>query len=301
MAGVCVGNTPPGSGGAGAGGAGGGSPTGGAGGISPGGAGGVPSTGGLGGTGGSGPGTCNRVDLWIAFDISGSMSNAFDTGTRIDFARAGVDGFVASATRAAAGLVVFPKSGKGAPTSCCVDADCGQFGPCTFLVPGTGCLIPGQCATASGCVDASYDAVDIPLTPLPDTGQVFSNFLATLTPSGGSTLAPALERMAQRAAASETANPSDKTAIVLMTDGTPGGCASRNTEADVATVAGAALAGSPSIKTYVITLGVDPTPMQQVATAGGTTLFPTPTTGAFTAAADAVKTALQQIAADVCK
>jgi hypothetical protein len=270
--------------------------------TSSGGVGGVPSTGGVVGSGGSGPGTCNRVDLWVAFDISGSMNDAYDTGTRLDLAKGGIDGFTATATRAAAGLVVFPKAGTGGPTSCCVDADCGAFGPCTLLVPGFPCTtIPGTCASGSGCVASAYDSVDVPLTPLPDAAHVFTNFLATVTASGGSTLAPALERMAQRAAASATTNPSNKTVMVLMTDGTPGGCASRNTEADVAAIATTARTGSPSIKTYVISLGVDPTPLEQIATAGGTTLFPTPMTGPFTAGTTAVTTALHQIVTQECQ
>lgn len=227
------------------------------------------------------------------------MNDAFDTGTKFDMAIGGLDGFVATATKAAAGLIRFPKAATTGPTSCCADADCGASGPCTLLVPG--CLVPGTCASSSGCTASSYDAVDIPLTPLPDSAHVFTNFLATIAPSGGSTLAPALEGLTQHAVASAKSNPGNRTAMVLMTDGSPGGCASKNTVADVAAVAGAALAGTPSIKTYVITIGVDPAPMEPVATAGGTTLFPTPTTGGLAVATDAVKTALQQIVSQACQ
>jgi hypothetical protein len=230
------------------------------------------------------------------------MGNAFDTGTRWEVFRSGVQGFATTATRTAAGIVMFPKAGTGAPASCCVDADCGAFGPCTFLIPGFTCpTLPGTCAGAAGCQASSYDAVDVPLTPLPDASNVFATFLASVAPAGGSPLAPALERMRLRAIASANANPSNRTAMVLVTDGAPGGCTPGNTIPDVANVAAAALAGSPSIKTYVVTIGIDPTTMDPVAAAGGTTIFGTPTTATLGPATDYVRNSLLQIAADACK
>jgi len=310
--GNCVGSSSAGTGGAGgvtsSGGAGGviangGVPNGGAGGVPNGGTGGVPNggAGGVLGTGGAGP-TCNRADLWIALDQSGSTANGFDVGSRWEVIRGGVQGFATTTTRAAAGIVVFPKAGAGVPASCCVDADCGAFGPCTFLVPGFFCpSLPGTCSGASGCQPSSYDAVDVPLTPLPDTSNVFAIFLASVSPAGGSPLAPALERMRIRAMASATANPSNRTAMVLVTDGAPGGCSPGNTIPDVANVAAAALAGSPSIKTYVVTVGVDPSTMAPVATAGGTAIFGTPTTATLAEATNYVRDSLLQVSVDACK
>ena len=98
--------------------------------------------------------------------------------------------------------------------------------------------------------------------------------------------------MRVRAVASANANPSNATAMVLVTDGAPGVCTTGNTVPDIANVAATALAGSPSIKTYVVTVGIDPATMASVATAGGTTIFGTPTAATLPAAIDYVKTSL---------
>ena len=313
--GVCETNTPGAGGSSGSAGvafgggtsSGGSSPSGGTaggGGIASGGSpssGGTPPTGGSNGTGGSGLG-CNRVDLWLAVDKSGSMGNAFDTGNEWQVLTGGLDAFVKAALprRAAAGAVVFPKSNSSAPTSCCTDTDCGSFGPCVLLVPGGCTLYPGICSGSGGCNLTDYDGVDVPMTALPDAGNLFSTFLSSVTPQGGSYLAPALDRMRQRAASWATANSSDRTAIVLVTDGAPSGCTA-NTVNDVAAVAAAALSGSPSIKTYVVTIAIDPSTMAPVATAGGTTVFGTPTTGTVAAAANAVTSALVNIVNHACR
>jgi hypothetical protein len=286
-----------GAGGVANGGAGGVS-NGGAGGVANGGAGGV-SSGGTAGSGGAPP-LCNRSDLWIALDKSGSMGDAFASGTKWDAARDGVRGFATTATRTAAGVVTFPKVPTGVPASCCSDADCGAYGPCTIILPCAILPLGNTCAAANGCQPSSYDQADLPLTPLPDQSNAFATFLGSVTPSGGSSLAPALERMRTRAVASAIANPSNGTAIVLLTDGAPSGCTA-NTIPDVANIAAAARAGSPSIKTYVITVGIDPATMEPVATAGGTTIFGTSTTATLAEAADYIRASLTQIAAAACR
>jgi hypothetical protein len=242
--------------------------------------------GGLLGTGGAGP-LCNRADLWIALDQSGSMGDVFDTGTRWEAFRGGVLGFATTTTRAAAGIVMFPKTAAGAPTTCCTDADCGTFGPCQVILSCS--FGPGfnMCASSSGCTTAAYDQVDVPLTALPDQSNVFATFLASVAPSGGSSIAPALERMRTRAIVSANANPANRTAMVLVTDGNPTGCTA-NTVPDIANIATAARTGSPSIKTYVITIGIDPATMDPVAAAGGTVIY-------------GVRDSLYEIVADACK
>jgi hypothetical protein len=228
------------------------------------------------------------------------MADAFDTGTRWDVFRAGVQGFATTATGAAAGIVMFPKTLTTGPTTCCTDADCGTFGPCVITLSCSFGVSLNQCAGSSGCSPSSYDQVDVPLTPLPDTTNVFATFLASVAPGGTSSIAPAFERMRTRAVASAAANPSNKTAMVLVTDGGPTGCTA-NTVPDIANIATAARSGSPSIKTYVVTIGIDPTTMDSVATAGGTTIFGIPTTATLDVAIAYVTTSLGQIAVDACR
>jgi len=241
------------------------------------------------------------VDLWIALDQSGSMGDAFDTGTRWEAFRGGVLAFATTTTRAAAGIVMFPKTAAGAPTTCCTDADCGAFGPCQIIL-ACSFGVPGfnMCASSSGCTTAAYDQVDVPLTALPDQSNVFATFLASVAPVGGSSIAPALERMRTRAIASANANPSNKTAMVLVTDGNPSGCTA-NTVPDIANIATAARSGSPSIKTYVITIGPEAATMAPVATAGGTAIFGTPTTATLVEATNYVRDSLYQVVADACQ
>jgi hypothetical protein len=287
-----------GAGGVTANGGAGGVSNGGAGGVGPnGGAGGVAPTGGVAGTGGA-PTTCNRVDMWIVLDTSGSMTDTFGTGSKWDIVRGGLQTFVATATRAAAGVVTFPKSPGGGAT-CCANTDCANGLPCIGAIPlpPLTCL-PGTCGDT--CAVSSYDPVDVPLTPLPDASNVFATFLGSVVPAGGTPTRPALQRMATRALSSANSNPANRTVMVLITDGAPSGCTA-NTVADLAAIAANALAGSPSIPTYVVSVALVDASLEPVATAGGGTLVSTPLTGTVQEGTDAVDSALRQVVADACK
>lgn len=257
-------------------------------------------TGGAVGTGGTGSGgSCgSRLDMWLVVDQSGSTNTAYDVGTTWDYEKSGIQTFVSSKTAIGVGMVFAPTPVTN--TGCCVNTDC-LSGACTAPTIFNGvCLLPGTCAgTLTYCDVPSYVPPAVPLTLLPDTGGVIAAAFGTRTSGGGSPDAAALEGARQNAVASAAGNPSGRTVLVLMADGDPTGCAD-NTWPPVATVAANALGGTPSIRTYVVTLGYDPATVQGVATAGGTTAIGIPPGLTLAGAASAVTAALTQIASDAC-
>jgi von Willebrand factor type A domain len=104
------------------------------------------------------------------------------------------------------------------------------------------------------------------------------NAIEATQPAGGTPTLPALQGAVAYAQQVAAAHPLDKTVVVLATDGDPGfgingqfeaGCAN-NDIPHVTVVAQAALAGKPSIPTYVIGVGPDLQNLDAIASAGGT-------------------------------
>mgnify|MGYP001396374495 CR=1 FL=1 len=150
-----------------------------------------------------------------------------------------------------------------------------------------------------------YDAPLVALTPLASPTPLESAIDAT-QPAGGTPTLPALSGAIAYAQQVAQQHPLDKAVVVLATDGDPGfgingqftpGC-TNNDIAHVAAAAQAALAGTPSIPTYVIGVGPDLQNLDAIATAGGTkqaimvpVADPTQTEGAFQAALEAIRAA----------
>lgn len=125
-------------------------------------------------------------------------------------------------------------------------------------------------------------------------------------PAGGTPTLPALQGAVAYAQQAAAAHPLDKTVVVLATDGDPGfgingqfetGC-TNNDIPHVAAVAQAALAGKPSIPTYVIGVGPDLQNLDAIAAAGGTNQAimvpvndPTQTGQTFQAALNTIRSA----------
>jgi hypothetical protein len=196
------------------------------------------------------------VNIVFVYDKSGSMGNpadGFDPAARWDPMRAGMQAFFAdpSSTAISAVLSFFPVNGD-LTTAC------------------TGPYDNPQAASPPG----------LPLTALnSDQGRsTFVTLLGNTLPQGGTPTLPALEggvRLAQKIASE---HPGEKTVVVLVTDGEPGfyvdgqvveGCVD-NDVAHVSQVAANALAGSPSIPTYVVGIGPSLDSLQAIALAGGT-------------------------------
>lgn len=151
----------------------------------------------------------------------------------------------------------------------------------------------------------AYGAPLVALTPLTSATPLVSTIDAT-QPAGGTPTLPALQGALSYAVQVAAAHPLDKTVVVLATDGDPGfgingqfqeGC-TNNDIPHVAAVAQAALAGTPSIPTYVIGVGPDLQNLDAIASAGGTgqammvpVTNPTQTNATFQAALQAIRTA----------
>jgi hypothetical protein len=125
--------------------------------------------------------------------------------------------------------------------------------------------------------NAAYGTPRVPMSPLTDAGPFVSAIDAT-TPNGGTPTLPALTGAISYARSVASANPEQKTVVVLVTDGEPGyrvngqnvpGCPD-NDIAHVASAAQGALAGNPSIATYVIGVGPSLQNLNSIAAAGGT-------------------------------
>ncbi len=150
-----------------------------------------------------------------------------------------------------------------------------------------------------------YSTPLVPLTALAGPAPLLAAIDAT-QPSGGTPTLPALNGAISYAQQVATANPNDRTVIVLVTDGDPGfgingkfaaGCQD-NDIPHVASAAQAALSGTPSIPTYVIGVGSDFTNLNAIASAGGTTKAiivpvsnPTQTAPAFQTALNTIRAA----------
>jgi hypothetical protein len=108
---------------------------------------------------------------------------------------------------------------------------------------------------------------------LPGAGNVqadaFTTAIAGRMLGNGTPTLPALQGALAAAATWQTAHPERTVYVVFVTDGLPNGC--NSTVANAAAAAAAALAGTPSIKTYVLGVGPEVVAnLDPIALAGGT-------------------------------
>lgn len=249
------------------------------------------------GTGGSGPGCGSRLDMWIVADVSGSTGTAYDTGTKWDLEKAGIQGFVNSKTGIGVGMIFAP---GGSGTSCCVDADCASVGgTCAgsliYLPSPPVCLVYGTCG---GCAGTSYVPADVPLTLLPDTGGVIAAALNAHGAAGTSVATGPLDGARQSAISSY--NFGGRTVLVLIADGDPSACSDSWTS--VGSMIQTAATGTPPLPTFIITLGWDPSAaVLAAAQMAGTTPIAIPSNLTLAGATNAMTNALHQIASTACQ
>jgi hypothetical protein len=236
-----------------------------------GGAGGKGGTGG-GGSGGSGgsSGNCGMLDMVVLFDHSGSMADIGSGGTeKFATARDSFEAWAEIATGVRVAVQLHPVSpSTPPPTTCTIDADCGLYGPCT---PPFGCT--GGISADTSCVGGDYSKPVVPLSALPGAAAAIGTAFQNLTTVGGSPHTPALEGGLLQARRISNDNPSDTTVIVFIADGDPTSCTGSASDvwAPVAAVAASGLAGSPSIRTYMVAISDGTIGFTDVAQAGGTT------------------------------
>jgi hypothetical protein len=122
-----------------------------------------------------------------------------------------------------------------------------------------------------------YAAPKVALAPLTNTAP-FVSAIDQTAPNGGTPTLPALDGAIKYAKQVAAQRPSEKTMVVLITDGEPGfaqngqfvaGCPN-NDIPHIAEVARGAAQGTPSIPTYVIGVGPRLDNLNAIAAAGGT-------------------------------
>jgi hypothetical protein len=171
---------------------------------------------------------------------------------------------------------------KVVTTLCTLDTDCAtgevcvpvqrcQDGPncdkvyCVSSGEGTPCpadCVPfdNYCRSRDVCTGANYATPAVPMSALPAGAQALIDSLNARTPDGYTPTGPALTGAIQFAQAHQTANAGRKVAIVLVTDGLPGGFIPNSPPpacvpgdvAGVSTLLGTGTMGTPPIPTFVI-------------------------------------------------
>lgn len=214
------------------------------------------------------------LDIYVLFDRSGSMNENVTGGTKWDLIKGALQSFVQNPASSgiSVGIGYFPMTLPGVPLFCCIDTDCGNYGPCAGgTAPIGGCTHPfGACAKADACQGSAY-VPDVPIAILPGVGTAIVNSLNAQNTGSGTPTYPALEGSYPYVKNWATAHPNEKTILVLATDGDPSvGCANNTVPLIASNLVAPALAGNPSIMTFVIGVGSSLTSLNQIAAAGGT-------------------------------
>ena len=184
-------------------------------------------------------------------------------------------------------LIIGPRNVANCPGG----TTCQPFGNCS--ASGAGCTNGGQaCAMGGGmcevppktciiggtnlaCDEASYNRLAVPIVALPMGQGTLMGALDRKAPQGATPMGPAVRGVLAQLRARVTADPGRKVALILASDGLPGGCQRNDIPSIAADVAGAFMA-QPSIPTYVIgvfsptELAMVRPQLDQVAMGGGT-------------------------------
>jgi hypothetical protein len=104
------------------------------------------------------------------------------------------------------------------------------------------------------CNLMAYSTPAVPIAPLPGNAMPIQMAIGANMPGNGTPTLPALQGAIAIAKAYTMNTPGRTAAVLLVTDGNPNDC--NSTTQAVATLAGQAFMGTPSIRTYVVGLGV---------------------------------------------
>jgi hypothetical protein len=207
-----------------------------------------------------------QLDLLVMLDQSASMQDAVQGGgSKWDAVTTALQGFLSDPNNASLGVGLqyfgLPPS-KPAPVTCNTDADCGAYGPCFLSM----CM--GAAGGGDSCDPSDYSKAAIEIAPLA-AAQVsaLESSIKGHNANGASTpTAPAIQGAVAHSQAWEQTHPDHGVVVILATDGDPTGCGNQ----DPVGAAAAGLAGSPSIKTFVIGVGSSLQSLNGIAAAGGT-------------------------------
>ena len=179
----------------------------------------------------------------------------------------------------------------GAMQTCQRIQNCGTTTPpCAASgtgVCGSGCTpYTGYCDKRDICTSSNYATPNVALGTLPAAASGLASSLAGHTPDGYTPTGPALNGAVSWAQSQVAANPNHKVAIVLVTDGLPGGfipgfpppqCAPSDIPS-ISTILSTAATGATPILTFVVGIfnpasqegSLAPANLMSLATAGGT-------------------------------
>jgi hypothetical protein len=216
------------------------------------------------------------LDMYVMQDQSGSMSDMVMGGqTKWQAVTAAFTSFVQqpglSGISMGLGYFALPANGMACGTSCVTDADCGPAacGPCFIGL----CL--GGTTAGDSCTPSDYATPSVEIAPLPGVGAQIISSLGMHGPSTSTPTGPALQGTLDHAKAWAVSHPGHIVIGVIATDGQPTECTPLD-QAGIAAIAAAALAGTPSIKTFAIgvfapaDIPSGPNLLDAVAAAGGT-------------------------------
>jgi hypothetical protein len=132
--------------------------------------------------------------------------------------------------------------------------------------PGSAGIGLGIQYFGSSCDPNYYANPRVPIAPLPGNAAALRASLPI--PLEGTATLPALKGAIQHARSWANSHPDHKVVVLLANDGLPNGCDS-NVQ-NVSDAAREGVSGTPSIPTYVLGMGFDLAPLEQIAQAGGT-------------------------------
>jgi len=210
------------------------------------------------------------LDLYVMLDQSTSMSESVTGGTKWSTVTTALGAFLQQPglDGVSVGLQFFGVSHQGPACTvlqCTADSDCGTgCGPCAFGFC-TGVLS----SVGDSCTASDYATPNVEIAPLPGVANALTTAMAAHSPSTGTPTSAALQGAVDHAKAWRMSHPSDAVVAVLATDGEPSGCDEDLGHID--TIASTALAGTPSVMTFVIGVGSSLAALNGIAAAGGTT------------------------------
>jgi hypothetical protein len=159
-------------------------------------------------------------------------------------------------------------------------------------------------SATNSCTEADYATANVALTALPSTK--FGTTIDGTSPKGDTPTRAATLGAIDQAKAILAASPTEKTVIVLVTDGEPYGCGiTTGKQSDDEAQAVATEVSKAAIATYVIGVGPSTGNLDAIATAGGTTAFEvqvgnaTQTTTQLVTALSAIKGAIGRCDFDI--
>jgi hypothetical protein len=178
-------------------------------------------------------------------------------------------------------IIVCPSGTTCVPVGLCAmtSAVCANIGgACPGGIAGNTCQMqPTTCYSANPvCEPERYGRLAAPLADLPAAAPPLMRILGLRRPGGSTPMAPAAIGVLRDLRARLSAMPRRRAAMIVATDGLPGGCGSE----DIPTIADAlwvANTTSPAVPTYVIgvldgmALALGRSGLTQLAQAGGTT------------------------------